>query len=339
MIRLKLLVAACALFALALAGCGRNEPPAEKSGRAAEQKNGGLRKVVLQTDWFPQAEHGGFYQALAKGFYREAGLDVEILPGGPSAGISLKVIQGEADFGMNRSDNIMRNVANGQPLVMVAATFQHDAQAIMMRAESPVKSFADLGGRTVMANAGMAWIPLVQKKYGIKFDITANSYGITAFLGDPNLIQQCFATNEPFLLQQRGIPVRALLLADSGYDCYQVIFTRREVIRKSPEMIRAFVAASIRGWQDYITADPAPADQLILQRNPQMSQALLTFSRGELIRRSLVQGDPAKGENVGQLSLERLREEQAIMAEFKVLEKPLDLSQAVTREFLPAALR
>ena len=66
-----------------------------------------LRKVVFQSDWFPQAEHGGFYQALVKGYYREAGLDVEILPGGPGAAIKLSVAKGTADFGMYRSDDVI----------------------------------------------------------------------------------------------------------------------------------------------------------------------------------------------------------------------------------------
>src|SRR5689334_7330440 len=89
------------LIAVGLAGCGRREEPASAPVRPV------LRKVILQTDWFPQAEHGGFYQALAKGYYAEAGLDLEIWPGGPAAGIKLKVSKGEADFGMQRSDDVL----------------------------------------------------------------------------------------------------------------------------------------------------------------------------------------------------------------------------------------
>lgn len=324
---LRLAALALVAFAVVFASCSRREAtPATGPG--------GLRKVVLQTDWFPQAEHGGFYQALAKGYYREAGLDVEILPGGPNAGINLKVSKGDADFGMNRSDNIFRAVSQGLPLVMVAATFQHDPQALMMRESSPVRTFADLRERTVMANLGMTWIPYVKKKYGIDFNLLNNSFSITAFLGDPDMIQQCLITNEPFLLQQRGIPVRTLMLADSGYDCYQVMFCRRELIRESPEVVRAFVAASVRGWRDYIASDPTPAHTLILQRNPESSVDLLMFSRGELIRRKIVEGDAARGETVGQLSLERLAEQQRTLVDLQVMDRPISISQLATRDFL-----
>jgi NitT/TauT family transport system substrate-binding protein len=330
---LRMIGVALAAVVLA-AGCARRAEVAE-----AKPAGPKLRKVSLQTDWFPQAEHGGFYQALAKGFYREAGLDVTLLPGGPGAGIALKVAKGDADFGMNRSDNILRGATQGLPLVMVMATMQHDAQALMLREENPVKSLRDLEGKTIMANVGMAWIPYVQKKYGITFNLTPNSYGIGGFLADPNVIQQCFLTNEPFLAQQRGIRVRTLALAESGYDCYQVIFCRRELIRDAPEVVRAFVGASIRGWRDYLEGDPAPADKLILQRNPQMTPELLKFSRSEMILRSLVLGDPQKNEDIGQLSLARLAAELQVLLDLKVLDTPVAISSVATREFLPPELR
>jgi NitT/TauT family transport system substrate-binding protein len=326
--------AAVCVGALLLAcGCARKEPAAATvaPSRAA------LRKVVFQTDWFPQAEHGGYYQALAKGFYAEAGLDVEILPGGPNSGISLKVAKGDADFGMNRSDNVIAFASRGLPLVMVAATFQHDPQALMVRDASPVKSLADLAGRTVTANVGMTWIPYVQKKYGITFSLTPNSFGLANFWGDPNAIQQCVVTNEPFFARQRGLPVRTLLLADSGYDCYHVIFSRREFLRQSPETVRAFVAASIRGWRDYLEGDPQPADRLILARHPQASRELLEFSRREMIAHGFVAGDRARGEDVGRLSLPRIADEIETLRELKVIDVALAVTTVATDEFLPPA--
>jgi hypothetical protein len=102
------------VLALLAAGCARKEAAIAPAATS-------LRKVVLQSDWFPQAEHGGFYQALAKGFYREAGLDVEILPGGPGATIKLSVAKGTADFGMYRSDDVIVAASRGLPLVIVGA--------------------------------------------------------------------------------------------------------------------------------------------------------------------------------------------------------------------------
>src|SRR3954469_6403608 len=132
------------LLVISAMGCGRPEAASREQADSAAR-----RKVVLQTDWFPQGEHGGFYQALAKGFYREAGLDVEILPGGPGAGIKLKVAKGEADFGLNRSDDLILAASRGLPVMIVMAALQHDPQALLLHEESPVKTFRDLAGRTV----------------------------------------------------------------------------------------------------------------------------------------------------------------------------------------------
>ncbi len=316
-----------------LAGCGRREEPKAAGAPAAPVR----RKVVLQTDWFPQAEHGGFYQALAKGYYAQAGLDVEIWPGGPGAGIKFKVAKGDADFGMNRSDDILLSASRGLPLVMVAATMQHDPMALMVHADSPVKTFKDLAGRVVIGNVGMAYLPFIERRFDIVFEKRQNTYGLGEFLANPDVIQQCVVTSEPFFARQHGRAVRTLPLADSGYDCYHVVFCRRELIRTSPEIVRAFVHASILGWQDYLDRDPAPADALILKRNPQMTPELLQFSRSELILRSLVAGDRAKEEDIGRLSLARLSEQMETLLRLKIMEVPIAIGSVATKEFLPPA--
>jgi NitT/TauT family transport system substrate-binding protein len=322
----------CALLlATLVVGCGRNEPDGTARTKPIR------RKVVLQTDWFPQAEHGGFYQALAKGFYAQAGIDLEILSGGPGAGIKLKVVRGDADFGLLKSDDIIVAASRGLPLVMVAATLQHDPQAVMVHADSPIKSLKDLKGRVVIASASMTWIPYVQKKYRITFDLKPNTYGLGEFLANKDAIQQCLVTSEPFFAQQHGKPVRTLPLAESGYDCYHVIFCRRELVRLSPDVVRAFVHASIRGWRDYLQADPAPAHAAIRRSNPQMTSELLDFSRSEMIMRSLVHGDPAKGEDIGQLSLVRLTEEMQMLLDLKILDAPVGITTVATKDFLPSA--
>lgn len=318
--------------ALLAAGCARREA----AESAAEAKPVALRKVVLQTDWFPQAEHGGFYQALAKGFYREAGLDLEILSGGPGVAIKLAVAKGQADFGMNRSDDVVMAASQGMPLLMVGAVLQHDPEALLVHDESPVKSLADLNGRTVIAPPSMTWIPYVQKKYGIRFDLTRTNYSLAIFLADKNAIQQCIVTSEPYYAAQHGVRVRTLALADDGYDPYHAIICRRELARTSPEIVRAFLAASIRGWRDYLDGDPAPANALILQRNAQMSAGQIAFSRDALITRSLVKGDAARGEGIGRISAARVERQIGVLTELKILQTPVAAAAVVTAEFLPA---
>lgn len=316
---------------LAGTGCARTEPPAKAAP--------GLRKVSLQTDWFPQAEHGGFYQALAKGYYREAGLDVTLLAGGPGAGINLKVAKGDADFGMNRSDDLILAASQGLPVMMVAAVLQHDSQVLLVHAASPVKTLDDLAGRTVTASVGMAWIPWLKQSRGIEFALRPQTYGLAGFLADPEAIQQGLVTNEPYIARQHGVAVRTLAIGASGFDAYHTLFCRRDLVRAEPEVVRAFVAASIRGWRAYLDGDPAPAHALILQRNTQMTAGLLAFSRGELILRSLVRGEAARGEDVGRIELHRIAEQIEMLRATGILNGSLPAEQVATKDFLPPVRR
>ncbi len=323
-------------ISLLLTACGRDSAPASAQS-APPPAAAPLRKVSLQSDWFPQAEHGGYYQALVKGYYREAGLDVAIWPGGPGAGIKLKVARGDADFGMNRSDDIILAVGQGMPLVFVGATLQHDPLALMVHAASPVRSFPDLAGRVVVGNVGLAYLSFIEKKFGIIFERRQNTYGIGEFLANPEIIQQCLVTNEPFFARQNGKEVRTLSLRDAGYDSYHGIFCRKETVRQSPEVVRAFVAATARGWADYLAGDPSEAHREILRRNPQISVELLEFTRGEIIRRGLARGDSAKGEKLGQLSLDRIAREIETLRSLGVLTTPLAVGDVATIDYVPAS--
>ena len=314
-----------ALAVLVLGACARGpEQPAPAPASAVPRT-----RVVLQTDWFPQGEHGGFYQALAAGHYAAAGLDAELWPGGPGAGIRLKVARGDADFGMLRADDVLLAASRGLPLVMVMATLQHEPLALMVHANSPVRAFPDLAGRTVIGNVGMAWFPYLERRFGITFEKRQNTYGLGEFLSRPELIQQVMVTNEPYFARAQGRDVRWLGLAESGYDPYHVVVARRSLVRDRPDLVRAFVQASIRGWHEYLTGDPAAADALILQRNPQMSEGLLAHSRRELIAGRFVTGDPDRGERIGRLDPARLAALATQLRELGILEAPLDLTDVV----------
>lgn len=128
-------------------------------------RGAGLTSITLQADWYPQPEHGGFYTALVKGYYQDAGLDVSIRPGGPYVAAAQPVAVGSAQFGLSSSDNILEAIADGQPLVAVAATMQHDPQGIMVRKDSPIHSFADLNGHTVAVKTGATWFEYIERRY------------------------------------------------------------------------------------------------------------------------------------------------------------------------------
>jgi NitT/TauT family transport system substrate-binding protein len=331
----RIVLLAVVVIAILLAGCGKK--PAEDLASAPDAPP--LTKVRFQTDWYPQAEHGGFYQALARGFYREAGLDVEIVPGGPGPGVAPRLVSGTADLGMGQSDDVVVHVSNGLPFVIVGVHMQHDPQGILVHEESPVQSFADLDGRAVMAVPASIWIEYLKSSYGINFSIQPMNYGIAQFMTDPGFIQQCYVTNEPYYVRQNGARPRTLLIANSGYDPYRILFTTRRYAAENPAAVRAFVAASVRGWVDFMTGDPAPAKALIAQRNPDMSPAFMDYTIQALREFQILAGDAEKGEGIGHMRRARLERQVETLARLKIIPAPVPLAEYATFEFLPDDLR
>jgi NitT/TauT family transport system substrate-binding protein len=317
---------------LALGGCSRPPPTTTAAGAAPT-------KVRFQTDWYPQAEHGGHYQALARGFYAEAGLDVEIMPGGPGAFVAQKLATGQADLAMGRGDDVFLAVSQGLPLLIVAALMQHDPQCLLLHEENPVSSFADLNGKAIMAAPGATWIEHVKARYRIDFSLIPLNYGLAQFMSDKAFIQQAFITNEPFYVRQAGARPKTLLIADSGCDSYRVIITSQRFARENPEAVRAFVAQSIRGWDDFLRGDPAPGKALIAARNEKMSDEFMGYSIEAMRRYRLVEGHADRGERTGLLTRRRLQEQIDLLATLKILERPLTVDQAVSFDFLPPELR
>ncbi len=313
-------------------GCERKISP------IAPAEEGKPIRIVLQTDWFAQPEHGGFYQAVAKGYYEEAGLEVTILEGGPNAMSVYKVLDGRAHFAMNRADNVMLFVAQGMPLQMVMATLQHDPQGLMFHADDPAHRIEDLDGRRVMAVPGLNWIDYVERKFDVKLDILPHDFGMDRFLNDPRLIQQCLVTNEPYYMEKHGADVRVIRLAETGFDPYHGIYARNDFVVSHPEVVREFIQASVRGWKDYIEGDPTPALTRIGERNPRMTSEFMRFAYNKLRDENLVSGKPDDPLSaVGRLHPTRMKSLHDEMVSLGLLPEPLQPEAYFTDRFLSAS--
>ena len=326
-----------AALPLVFAACGKKESASPAAGGAATSP--ALIKVTLQTDWYAQPEHGGFYQALAQGFYREAGLDVTILQGGPSTRPQQLVATGQADFAIGRSDDIIILAGRGVPLVMTGALMQRDPQALMFHAGSGIHGFKDLDGRNIMAVPGSNFIPVIERIFDIKLSITPSDFGMSRFLADPNFVQQCFITNEPYYVRKQGATIGLLLLSDSGFSPYRVWYTARGYAQAHPDVVRAFTAASIRGWRDYMEGDRSAADRLISGLNKQMTPDFMAFSVAAMQANRLVAGDPAQGETYGQIKPERMLDVIRQLTAIGLLAQPVKVEDVFDPSFLPAAAR
>lgn len=219
-----------------------------------------LDKVSFGTNWVAEAEHGGFFQALADGTYRRYGLDVTIVPGGPNVNNRILLIAGKLDFFMTA--NTLQSfdaVANKVPVVAVAAMFQKDPQVFLAHPESKVTKLEDLKPLTLfVSKEGIgSYFQWLKSDYGFSEDkVKPYTFNAQPFLADPKSAMQGYVSSEPYAVEKRaGFKATVLLLADYGFDAYSTLIeTRLNLVDSKPDLVQRFVDASIVGWYNYLTA-------------------------------------------------------------------------------------
>lgn len=317
--------------ACVLAGCSRQEVAAPDEGTTPF-------KITVQLDWVAEPEHGGFYQAQARGFFAEAGLEVELIPGGPNAFVMQKIATGRADIGQADSTNTLLAIAQDLPVIQVGAVFQNDPSVLMLHAENPITRFEELDGKTIMARPEWAFLPYLKRKYGIEFQLIPFNFSVANFIANPDFIQQGYYIAEPYFITQGGAKAPKFLYAwDAGFDAYAVLAANKTWAARHPEQLRAFIAAYIRGWRDYLEGDPTPAHALMKTANPKNTDEFMMFSRGMIIDEKLVTGRVNGGpDQIGQISRERFQTQISQLEELGILEKGrLTADQVMTTEYLP----
>jgi NitT/TauT family transport system substrate-binding protein len=316
---------AIVVLTLMLGGCRSHEPATST----------GLTPVRLQLDWYPQPEHGGFFTAVLQGYYRAEGLDVTVLPLPQYGSVAQLVSTGKADFGLGSSDQILEWDSNGLPLIAVAATMQHDPQAVMVHKDSPIRDFKDLEGRTVAAQTGATWLKYVTSRYNLHNvrQIQA-TLSIANFLADPNYVQQIFITSEPFFAKQAGAEVRTLPISSSGYDPYRVQFTTQDFAAQHPEIVTKFVRASIHGWQEYLR-NPGPTNEYLLKLNPVLNPAQEIYTAQALRDGGFITGSDQNGPQTGRMTAARWQTSYDQLKSLGILHGPLDPATAYSLKFVP----
>lgn len=299
----------------------------------------GLFKLIVQLDWAAEPEHGGFYQAQARGFFNAEGLDVTLIPGGPGAHVMPSVATGKAQIGQADSTSTLLQQAEGLPVLQFAAVFQDDPSGILVHADSPVRTFKDLQGRTIIARPEWAFLKFLQKKYDLTFTIVPQNFSVAAFLGNKDALQQGYFIAEPHhITTAGGKPPRFLSTWDAGFRAYAVLVTSRRFARDHAERLRAFCRAYVRGWQDYLEGDPAPAHAAMKKANPNNTDEFMAYSRRMIIQQKLVIGrdaDDGPGK-VGRLDVGRFATQIRQLEELGLLPTgKLTPKQVMTTEFSP----
>ncbi len=291
------------------------------------------------TDWRAQAEHGGFYQALASGEYAKRGLKVEIVQGGPGVNVPQLLASNAVELGMGSNSFIVMNLAQeGVPVKAVAAFMQKDPQVLIAHPDTGVDKIADLKGRPILlsdASVTAFWVWL-KAKYGFTDDqVRKYTFNPAPFLADKRAAQQGYVTSEPYVIEkQGGLKPQVFLLADEGYPGYATMVLATDgLIAKNPAAVKAFVEASAKGWTDYLTGDPSAADALIRKDNPEMTQDVLDQAREKMRSYGIVSGD--QGAPVGAMTDARWKAFYDVAAAQGVYPKSLDYRRAYTLQFVP----
>lgn len=329
-----------ALAFVFVAACAKKDPTPEASAGTADGLPAkAMTKITVQLDWFPEPEHGGLYQAQARGWFREAGLDVTLIPGGPNVQVNRSVATGQADIGQGESVTTLLDVYRGLPLLQVAAVFQNDPSVFLLHRDSTVRDFKDLAGRKIMARPGWIFLDFLKQKYAIDFTIIPFNFSVSNFIADPTFIQQGFYIAEPYFIIKGGAPApRYLYVWDAGYDSYGVLIANRDWAAKTPAALRAFLAANLRGWKEYLEGDPTPAHEAMKAANDKNTDSFLDFSRRMIIDEKLVIGRSATDSSrIGFLDAERYATQIRIIEDLKLAPVgALKVADVMTTEFMPA---
>lgn len=240
-----------------------------------------LEKVRLQLKWKHQFQFAGYYAAQHLGFYREVGLDVEILEVSPGMDAIDVVLNGGAEYGIGNSGILLKR-AEGKPLVVLAVIMQHSPFILLTRQESTLNGLQDLSGKRLMLEPMADEIIAFLNHEGLPLErletVVDDTHNLNAFIAGEVDAMDAYITDEPYRLMRQGIPFNVFNPRAAGIEFYgDNLFTTENEIANHPERVRRFREASIRGWR-YAMAHPQEIIDLILTRyRSDIDRDLLTF--------------------------------------------------------------
>lgn len=308
------------LLFFAIGGCGGTGSNSEST------------KIRIQLNWFPDAQHGGFYAALLNGHYEKAGLDVEIVPGGPGANVEAKVDLGRVEFGVANAHRILLKRNDGAKITALFAAFQNSPRCIMVHEESGITDFEGLEGVKLAVGSDAAFYKFMQQKAKLKdVDLVTYSGSNAKFLIDKSYAQQAYSISEPILVKRKGAKPVTLMLSDLGFNPYtSCLFTSEKIANKNSEMVKKFVAATQQGWIDYLD-DPEKANKEMEKLNKEHD--LQALNDGATAAKPLCQ--PNAATQVGIMTRERWDELVKQLQSIKMLKPDFEIGAAYSLDFLP----
>jgi len=328
----------CLLVAV---GCQSQAPktPANSSSTSAGEKNPAF-DVTLALNWYPEAEHGGFYAALVHGYFKDEGLKVTIRSGGLNVPVIQDVATKVVDFGVDNADKLLLLRAQGADVVAVMSPLQDSPRCIMVHKKSGFTRLEDLQNAkpfTLGINAPNPFAQYLTKTLNLKHvQIVPNPKGVADFLERAEFGQQAYSFSEPFLAEKLGGDPQCLMLSDIGFNTYtSTLLTRRELIDKQPDLVAKMTRASIKGWKKYLS-EPDETNAYIHSKNSEMGLDVLAFGTKALRPLCLPEGFDEN--NLGLMTAERWQTLVSQMVEIGQIKQdagtPVKAEDAFTLTFL-----
>ncbi len=299
-----------------------------------------LEKLTFQLSWKAQSEQGAYYQALAKGFYKDCGLDVTIRQGGPGID-NMQLLVGNAIDAtlVSQTDGIFHMNAAGFPARALFAGYQRTPQILMAHAGAGIESIADMKGKGILIGAASrsTFWPFLKAKFGFT-DAQIRSYSgqLAGWIADNNAIQQAIITNEPYIIKREtGMEPKSFLLADIGYNAYGSIITvSQDMIDKKPAAVKCLVEGSARGWADYYV-DPKVGFEMVKKDEPSNTDDLMQYSWKALKEFRIAFSDDTEKNGFGAMNEGRWKAHFDMMVEQGLMKPDLDWRSVFTTQFLP----
>ncbi|MDP3896462.1 MAG: ABC transporter substrate-binding protein [Mesorhizobium sp.] len=298
-------------------------------------------KVTFQTNWFAQAEHGGYYQAVVDGTYAACGLDVTIAMGGPQVSGRPLMLAGKIDFYMG--GNMLQAFSAVQeniPVVIVAASFQKEPQVLMTHPGQGLDTWESLkdAEQYILADEGFqSYFQWMISEMG--YDASKRipyTFNPAPFIANKKSVQQGYITSEPYAVEKEGgFKPNLFLLADYGFDTYATtIETMQDTIDKRPEVVQCFVDGSAKGWYNYLYGDNAAANAVIMKDNPEITAEQIAFSIEKMKEYGIVDSGDTEKLGIGAMSDERMQSFYDKMVAAKVMAPGIDIKKSYTLQFV-----
>lgn len=294
-------------------------------------------KVSLRLAWLLNVQGAGYVMAKEKGFYADAGLDVDILPGGPNINSTALVATGANTFGTNDSGQVIFGKAEGMDLVIVAACFQKYPGGVLSLEKTGIKTPKDLEGKTLAYNEGGPWA--FTQAMLAKEGVDMSKVKAVVAMGNEILMngnvdaKTAFIVNEPISVELAGFKTATLAPADYGVNAYaEAIFTAKDFAEKNPDVVKRFVAATVKGW-DYALAHQDEAVAAVLKLGEQLDPE--QQKRQLALQKDFIVSPFTEKNGTCAFSGDTIKETQEVLLKYGGLKAPIAIDEVYSTAFLP----